>query len=540
MNSINNITKNEWKELSDRITPGAFLNNIPDNVIQIKNRIDNPFLLQNYSWGTQSTGWLHAWEIAPSPYVVAARKTQDIVEAVNFAREHNLKLVVKGTGHDYIGRSNAPNSLLVWTHHMRQISMKDDFIPLGAPQHISGTPAVTIEAGARWGEVYQEVTTKNKRYVQGGGCTTVGAVGGFLQGGGFGSFSKKYGLAASNLIEAEVVLASGQTLIVNEYQNQDLFWALKGGGGGTFGIISKATLQTHQLPSFFGALQGKIVARSDEAFKELLKYFINFYRENLNNEHWGEQIRIKPDNSMEISLAFQGLTNEEVEKIWDPFKNWVHANKIGLMDSNVLSCPSDKYWDYDYYSENYPNLIHPASPNTTNKLFYWNGNQNEVQAYWYTYRSRWLPVALFDKNNSSELAEVLFKASRYWEYSLHFNKGLSGASNEIMACSKKTSINPVVYDSAALLICGNLQSGFGDQKNDPNKEISIKKINKLTKIIAQATPHSGSYSNETDYFQEKWREDFWGNHYPKLLEIKKKYDPQGFFKCHHSVGSELS
>ena len=70
------------------------------------------------------------------------------------------------------------------------------------------------------------------RYVQGGGCTTVG-VAGLVQGGGFGSFSKAFGTAAASLLEAQIVTADGKVRVANAVQEPDLFWALKGGGGGT-------------------------------------------------------------------------------------------------------------------------------------------------------------------------------------------------------------------------------------------------------------------------------------------------------------------
>ena len=87
-------------------------------------------------------------------------------------------------------------------------------------------------------QAYDAVTTQGGRYVQGGGCLTVGLAG-LVQSGGFGSYSKRYGLAAGSLLEAEVVTADGKIRIANACTNADLFWALKGGGGGTFGVVSR-------------------------------------------------------------------------------------------------------------------------------------------------------------------------------------------------------------------------------------------------------------------------------------------------------------
>ena len=88
-----------------------------------------------------------------------------------------------------------------------------------------------------------------------------------MQGGGFGSFSKGFGTAAANLLEAEVVTADGTVRIANAVQNPDLFWALKGGGGGTFGVVTRLTLRTHPLPDYFGAVFATITATSDGAYR---------------------------------------------------------------------------------------------------------------------------------------------------------------------------------------------------------------------------------------------------------------------------------
>ena len=195
-------------------------------------------------------------------YAVAARNAQDVVEAVNFARENNLRLVIKGGGHSYQGTSNAPDSLLIWTRHMDEIKMHTEFVPQGCDRSMQPQPAVTLGAGTIWMRAYQAVTTEGGKYVQGGGCTTVG-VAGLIQSGGFGSFSKHYGLAAGGLLEAEVVTADGKIRIANASTNADLFWALKGGGGGSYGVVSKLTLWMRELPQFFGAANFTIKAASD-------------------------------------------------------------------------------------------------------------------------------------------------------------------------------------------------------------------------------------------------------------------------------------
>ena len=179
------------------------------------------------------------------------------------------------------------NSLLIWTHKMREIHVNNSFIPEGC-RNEKLLLRLALRRYTRWLEVYREATTKHNLYVQGGGCTSVGAAGGFTQGGGFGSFSKKYGTAASNILQVEVVTANGDILIANNCQHTDLFWALRGGGGGTFGVVTKMTLKTYELPTHFGLIQSTISAKDDVSYKKLLHQFLIFYHDKLNTEHWGE------------------------------------------------------------------------------------------------------------------------------------------------------------------------------------------------------------------------------------------------------------
>jgi hypothetical protein len=111
--------------------------------------LKNPYFVGDDVGLTQTTGWVDAWTFRPSVYAVAAETAEDVAAAVNFARDNNLRLVVKGGGHSYLGRSNAADSLLIWTRPMNAIVLHDAFTAQGcaAPPQ----PAVSIGAGAIWG-----------------------------------------------------------------------------------------------------------------------------------------------------------------------------------------------------------------------------------------------------------------------------------------------------------------------------------------------------------------------------------------------------
>src|SRR6516225_6688502 len=189
----------DWKRLNDAVGghlirvdyPISVLATDPDAAAakELVANLKNPYYIGEQPGLTQSSGWLDAWASKPSVYAVAARNANDIAAAVNFARDNDLRLVVKGGGHSYQGTSNAPDSLLIWARHMNDIVMHTAFVPQGCERIMPSQPAVTVGAGTIWMQAYDAVTTRGGKYVQGGGCTTVG-VAGLIQSGGFGSHSK--------------------------------------------------------------------------------------------------------------------------------------------------------------------------------------------------------------------------------------------------------------------------------------------------------------------------------------------------------------
>jgi FAD/FMN-containing dehydrogenase len=188
-------------------------------------------------------------------------------------------------------------------------------VPQGCDALQPAQPAITVGPGEIWTHLYNAVTTHGGRYVQGGGCLTIG-VGGFVQVGGFGSFSKNYGTAAANLLEAEIVTADGAVRIANACTNPDLFWALKGGGGGTFGVVTRLTMRTHPLPQYFGNVFTMIQASSDAAFRRLIGQFLVFYADSLLNPHWGDIVRMRGNNVLVVEMSFRGLDREQAQAVW--------------------------------------------------------------------------------------------------------------------------------------------------------------------------------------------------------------------------------
>ena len=542
-----------WQELDKRLSghlvpvhsPLAVCASAPNGseCAAVFKELKNPYYIRDNAALTQTSGWAGAWSSAPSVWAVEAHSAADVAAAVSFAREHRLRLVVKGGGHSYQGTSNAPDSLLIWTRPMDSIVLHDAFVARGcsnAPQ-----PAMSVGAGAIWRDAYG-AAAKAGRYVQGGGCMTVG-VAGLIQSGGFGSFSKRFGLAAAGLLEAEVVTADGKVRIANACTNPDLFWALKGGGGGSFGVVTRLTLRTHDLPAFFGGVFAAVKAKSDGAYKRLIGHFIGFYRDRLLNPNWGEQVEFRPDNTLQIAMVFQGLDQAAATAVWKPFFDWVAAAPSDFAIAEppiIVAAPARHFWDPAFLKKNMPGIVlSDDRANAPQENVFWTGNLGEAGWVIHAYQSAWLPASLLADDRQTALVDALFAGSRHWRQTLHFNKGLAGAPPEEIAAARDAATNPAVATAFALVIsaAGGPPAFPGIADHEPDSAVAradAAKVEAGMAALRKLVPDAGSYVSESNYFEADWKRSFWGANYGRLRAVKDKYDPEGLFFVHHGVGSE--
>lgn len=142
------------------------------------------------------------------------------------ARKHNVRLVVKSTGHDYLGRSIAPGSLSIWTHYLNNVEYHTGQFKLSGSGKVIKGDSVTVGGGTEMYDIYS-ATAKHNRTIVGGGAKSVG-ISGYISGGGHSILAPRFGLAADQVLEMQVVTPGGEILTANEDRNTDLFWALRG------------------------------------------------------------------------------------------------------------------------------------------------------------------------------------------------------------------------------------------------------------------------------------------------------------------------
>jgi FAD binding domain-containing protein len=163
----------------------------------------------------------------------------DVIQAVNLAREENLLVAVRGTGHNVAGFAVCDEGLVIDLSHMKGITVDPP------------VRTVRAEGGCNWGEVNDALQADGLAAT--GGFVSVTGVSGLTLGGGLGWLVRKHGLALDNLLSAEVVLADGRFITASASENDDLFWAIRGGGD-NFGVVSSFEFQVHPVATVLAGI----------------------------------------------------------------------------------------------------------------------------------------------------------------------------------------------------------------------------------------------------------------------------------------------
>ena len=186
--------------------------------------------------------------------VVRATNAGDVVAAVNFARESSLDLAVRGGGHSVPGFGTCDDGVVIDLSGMRGVQV----------DAAAGT--AKAEGGATWGD-FNDATYAFGLATTGGIISTTG-VGGLTLGGGIGYLTRGFGLSLDNLVSADVVTADGKQLHASERENDDLFWALRGGSG-NFGVVTSFEFRLHPVKDIYG---GPMFYELSEA-ENVLRFF---------------------------------------------------------------------------------------------------------------------------------------------------------------------------------------------------------------------------------------------------------------------------
>ncbi len=250
---------------------------------------------------------VHNAMIDRRPALIAeCRNTADIVDAVRFARREGMEICVRGGGHNVAGRAVIDDALMIDLSPMRGIHVDRDAMTLRA------------QGGCLWSDLNREAALHGLATT--GGAISHTGVAGLTLGGGLGWLMAKHGLAADNVLAVELVTADGRVLDVTADSDSDLFWALRGGGG-NFGIAASIEFRLHPVPLVTGGLIGHPIERAAE--------MLRFYRETAPSVSddltvFAALVHAPDGSGMKLAgmVVFHTGSAEEAERELAPFKEW--------------------------------------------------------------------------------------------------------------------------------------------------------------------------------------------------------------------------
>ena len=264
-------------------------------------------VLQAGATGYEEARRVHNGMIDRRPaLIIRCRTTDDVAEAVRFARRTGFEISVRGGGHNVAGLAIADDAVMIDLAEMKGIRVD------------RSARTVRAEGGVTWGEL-NAAAAEHGLAVTGGAVSTTG-IAGLTLGGGLGWLMARFGLAADNLLEVELVTANGEVTQVNEASDPDLFWALRGGGG-NFGIATAFTYRLHPMDSVTGGL----IAHPFAAAGDLLRFYRDAVADAPDELEIFAGLVHAPDGSgtkLAVLIVCHSGPPEQADADLAPFKAW--------------------------------------------------------------------------------------------------------------------------------------------------------------------------------------------------------------------------
>mmetsp|Transcript_63179 Transcript_63179/g.117537 ORF Transcript_63179/g.117537 Transcript_63179/m.117537 type:complete len:482 (-) Transcript_63179:181-1626(-) len=413
----------------------------------------------------------------------------DIAAALAFANEHDIAVTVKTTGHSFVGASTASDSLMIWLRNLPQhgdISLNfTDSCGTAYPDGVLMTGG-----GAIWAEVYPQL--QSDYHIIGGWSWTVSAAGGWLQGGGVSPMSRTYGMGIDNVLRFEVVLANGSLVYADACSEPDLFWALRGGGGGTFGVVTGAWYRLHPARMLQVAYIGLDPSSADFNTTQrdaLLDFWIE-HSPQLDNR-WGGMW-----SPFQLFLVFAGSSEDAQSTLLDALDEWraAHGSPAPVFMANQV--PSLYEFQGGDAAVGDPS-IYPTGTASVGL----NMGSRFVPRDWVVQNpaaARQLVLDLFEMDGLDP-----------------FNYFLGGVMQDVAADA--TAIQPAARQAIWML------QTYGDEAHA---------------LARRTLPNTitGVCNNHHATLEPDWRNALWGANFPRLQQLKEKYDPENRFNCWHCVG----
>lgn len=423
----------------------------------------------------------------------------DVQKCITFLHRFNLPLSLRSGGHSYAGYSTT-TGLVIDVTRMNTVSVNTS----------AGT--ASIGAGTRLIDVYAALA-QHGVVIPAGSCPTVGVTG-LTLGGGIGVIGRKFGLTSDNLLAAQVVLASGTVLACDTSHNSDLFWALRGGGGGNFGVVTLLTFQTH-------------------AVSALSLFTLNYPWSRAADvvDAWQRWAPQAPDE-----LWSNCLLLATADKSAGPL---VRVNGVYVGASGPLNTLLDQ-------------LINRIGVAPTGRFVYTDDLLTTMMVEAGCYGKTVDQCHLPSQNPQGQLSRAAYAAKSDYFTSLLPRAGIDAMVSAIASRQSSNladggigfdasggAINRVSASATAFVHRNALFSAQYTANWSAGDPASVVAANHtwLTNLWQSVRPYtSGSvYQNYIDPDLPNWQQAYYGSNLPRLQQIKATYDPNNFFRFPQSI-----
>lgn len=400
----------------------------------------------------------------------------------------------------FLGRSTGAGALAIWTNHLKNIEFLDwsDDLYQG--------DAIKFGAGILGYEATEAAHSRGL-VVVGGECPTVGLAGGYTQGGGHSALTTSFGLAADNTLEFEVVTAAGELVKASRAENPDLYFALSGGGPGTFGVVISLTVRAHADATVGGAtLQLASAYTTPDKFYDAVAKFHSLLPTMVDQGAMVVYYVVSSVLMVNPVTVYNSTGDFVRDEVLAPFTAYLDASGIPYQAS-YTSLP---------YRDHYDTYMGPL-PN------------GHIAVSEYNFGGRLIPRDVL-VNHNDEFMTVVRNLTE---------NGVIAVGDALTApgpVGYQNGVNPAWRKAGIQMQLTTPWVSTGPWADMVAAQARI--TNEFMPQIEAVTPGSGSYVNEADFNQPNWQETFFGANYPKLLEIKRKWDPEGVFYAIRTVGSD--
>ncbi|CAG8948757.1 hypothetical protein HYFRA_00001878 [Hymenoscyphus fraxineus] len=438
-------------------------------------------------------------------YVINATTVKQIQIGVNFARNKNIRLVIKNTGHEWTGRSSGAGSLSIWTHYLKSF----EYLPQYSQDEYKGR-AARVGAGLETWEMFNYMASNRMGVVVPAGTTTIGPYGGWMAGGGHSILTSSYGMGSDQPLSLQVVTADGRFVTADPITNEDLFFAMRGGGGSTYGIVTSAIVKAYPpITVTRSSLQFTSSNVSLQKFWEGINLY--FFWGKLVTENGGTAFSNVIRNSA-TSFSFNTnveMPNKSLQEVFDFVQPFVNSIKrLGIsMDNPTPTNPSASFQTGTGQGDR------PGNQRFGSRLFP---------------RRNWEDETLW--NQTMDAIQESVEAG-YTFHGIHLS-----ATEELAGYPGNNAVNPGFRNG--LMHADSFDSFSIRGKNEQQVTEAHARQEIYMEKIRAVTPDGGAYLNEADVEEPNWQQSFFGSNYPRLLEIKGKRDPWGVFWASTTPGSE--